>query len=119
MRVISYRNGAGFSSVEVAGEAGAAIAAVRPLRKETWKQKLARQRRMMGRPVFFGTGTRRRRVEHGLPRSACLGGMVDPLVMAAIKREAARRGLAKGALVGRIIETIVDDDLFAAILGDA
>lgn len=54
---------------------------------------------------------------HGEPRRNLLPVYVDRSTAAAVVAEASRRGLARGALVGRLIETIADDGLFDAILG--
>jgi hypothetical protein len=58
----------------------------------------------------------RRHNGHGMTRSHCLTIAVDPFTNADLSREAKKRGLAKLSLLGLIVETIVDEGLFSAIL---
>lgn len=71
------------------------------------------KRRRMGTVVFTH---RRQRREYGLPRNKCASCMVDADVMRVILREAERRGVTRGVLLGNLIETIVEDDMWEAIL---
>ena len=61
--------------------------------------------------------SKRTRSDRG-KRFICLASRFDYDLMEAFKREAANRGLSSSGLLGELIEAIVDDNLFDAVLGE-
>jgi hypothetical protein len=117
MRVFRARNGAGFLFNESVGRA---VSTPPQTGVRSDINKRMRQRERIGVLVPSNVQSRRRKPSHnghGLPRTKAIGCMVDDLVSAAVKAEAAKRGIPLAALTGSLIEVIVNDDLFEAILG--
>lgn len=114
--VTRERNGAGFWTTRVNGPGCDAV--------QDHFRRVAKLRNNVGRPVDFAIsgprpGQMRRppRSVGYLPRNCQIGVRVDELVKANFDAEAKRRGLTAHALAAMLLEIIVDDSLFVAILG--
>jgi hypothetical protein len=88
-----------------------------PMNLSVRKRRVAKP----GRVVAFAEKARRREKQnlgHGLPRDHHAVACVDALAAAALDAEASRRRLTHSGLIGTLLETIIEDDLFDAILGE-
>jgi hypothetical protein len=63
----------------------------------------------------------RRDAQHGgrgLPRTSVLTTAVDAEIMERFMAEATRRGLTRAGLLGAVIENVVEDDLWRAVIDE-
>lgn len=114
-RVFRYRGDHGFTVVGCAGETAEASAAVRA--RQPKKPDLPKT---PGRIVGFAAfQSRRKQVDlHHEPRMSQLATCVGTDCAKLFKAAAEARGLTRGALLGAIIEAMVEDDLFEAVLDE-
>ena len=121
MRVTNLRTSNGYKIVAVSGSSDAVAASMcATAARRRWLKSLARKRKAIGKRCAAAESNAARRTRqnngHGRSRSSTLAFAADAEVAAAIIKAAKARGVAKCALVGMLIEVIIEDDLISAIL---